>query len=122
MAQEEIKTIELNNEKFVRLSDIKVQKEYVDFSHGVFKKGDKLFIRSVTHHYLGRVVYADDKFLVLEDASWVAIPKNRHGDFLKSGPAAGSEIEVYPSTVTLNVGALLDWSPWNHELPTKSTP
>jgi hypothetical protein len=76
--------------------------------------GKNVFIRTVTHHYTGRLAAADEKYLVLEDAAWIA-DDGRFADALSEGSL--SEVEPFPGTCLIAVGALLDVSEWLHDLP-----
>ena len=76
--------------------------------------GGNVFVRTVTHHYTGRLVAADESFLQLEDAAWIA-DDGRFADALTSG--ALSEVEPYPGECLVARGAVLDVCVWNHDLP-----
>ena len=77
--------------------------------------GEAVFIRTVTHHYTGRVVSCDARWMVLEDAAWVA-DDGRFANALESGVL--QEVEPYPDgAVRIGMGAILDVSSWDHELP-----
>ena len=77
--------------------------------------GGNVFIRTVTHHYTGRLVAVDDKFLVLEDAAWIA-DDGRFSVALSTGTL--NDIEPYPDgRVLVAVGALCDVCEWAHALP-----
>ncbi len=77
--------------------------------------GDKVFVRTVTHYYTGRIIQSpDDKFIALADAAWIA-DTGRFHQALSTGKLA--EIEPFPAGVLIAVGAVVDISPWNHELP-----
>jgi len=82
----------------------------------VLAVGRKVFIRTVTHHYTGRITLIEPDAVVLENAAWIA-DDGRFSDALKSGDF--SEVEPYPDGVTVEVsrGAILDASEWRHELP-----
>lgn len=78
-------------------------------------EGQAVFIRTVTHHYTGRVVSITDRWLVIEDAAWIA-DDGRFSAALSSGEL--SEVEPYPDgAVWIGVGAILDVSEWHHDLP-----
>ena len=79
-----------------------------------YRIGDKVFIRTVTYHYTGRIaaIYAGE--IVLDDAAWIA-DSGRFGTALATGEL--SEVEPYPGSVTLSRGAIVDVSPWAHPLP-----
>lgn len=77
--------------------------------------GTKVYVRTVTMHYTGRVVDLTDRWLVLEDCSWIA-DSGRWMQALANGTL--SEVEPYPDgAVWVAMGAVLDVSEWLHELP-----
>jgi len=76
--------------------------------------GDNVIVRSVTYHYTGRVRAIGDKWLVLDDAAWVA-HSGRWTNALTNGKL--TSVEPYPGEVVLAVGAIVDVSPWLHPLP-----
>ncbi len=81
--------------------------------------GKSVFIRSVTHHYVGCVEECDDTVLVLSQASWIA-DDGRFHEALKTGIL--KEIEPYPNNepVLIGLGAILDVCKWQHNLPTEA--
>ena len=76
--------------------------------------GQNVFIRTVTHHYTGKLVAADEKWLRLEDAAWIA-DNGRFTDCLRDGKPV--EVEPFPGEALIGVGAVLDVSIWTHPLP-----
>ena len=80
--------------------------------------GKNVFIRTVTHHYTGKVEDVTDTEIVLSTASWIA-----HDGRFHNAMVDGSLDEVEPyhaeTLVRVNRGALVDWSAYRHELPTK---
>lgn len=79
--------------------------------------GKNYFIRTVTHHYTGKLVGVTDKELILEGVAWIA-DDGRFAEALKTGDF--SEVEPYPDgKVILGRGALLDASVYPFELPRK---
>lgn len=80
--------------------------------------GKNVFVRTVTHHYTGRLVEADERFMLLEDAAWIA-DDGRFTQALADG--ALSEVEPYPGACLVALGATLDVSEWLHELPRTQT-
>jgi len=76
--------------------------------------GDNVFIRTVTMHYTGRVVSVTDNDMVLEDAAWIP-DTGRFAAFLKDGTP--NEVEPYPGMVIIQLGCVVDISPWLHDLP-----
>lgn len=77
-------------------------------------KSKAVFIRTVTHHYTGRLVGNDEHWLELDDAAWIA-DDGRFANALASGTL--SEVEPYPDRCLIGVGAVLDVSEWLHDLP-----
>ena len=78
--------------------------------------GQKWFFRTVTNYMLGRVKKQVGKFLVLEQASWVADTKRFH-NYLK-GDTKNAEIEPVGECL-LNIDSIVDAFPWKHKLLTK---
>lgn len=76
--------------------------------------GKNVFVRTVTHHYTGKLVAAGDGFLTLDDAAWIA-DDGRFADALAKGNL--NEIEPYPGRCLVGIGAVLDLSEWLHDLP-----
>lgn len=63
--------------------------------------GANYFIRTVTHHYTGRLVDVHDKELVLIDAAWIA-DDGRFMQAVKSG--AFNEVEPFPDGAHIIIG------------------
>ena len=76
--------------------------------------GTSVFVRTVTFHYTGKLVAADDSFLQLDDAAWIA-DSGRFSEALATGNL--SEVEPYPGSCFVSRGAIVDISNWQHELP-----
>jgi hypothetical protein len=76
--------------------------------------GKKVFIRTVTFYYVGRLVGVSAGLLELEQATWVA-DTGLFGEALKSGKF--KEFEDYPDSVYVNADAIVDMSEWDHPLP-----
>jgi hypothetical protein len=80
----------------------------------MYKLGAKLFVRTVTYHYTGRVSFLSEKEMVLEDAAWVA-SSGRFAEALRTGEL--SEVEPYPGPCSIRLDVIVDVSPWEHDLP-----
>lgn len=80
----------------------------------LFKIGEKVFIRTVTYHHVGKIRAVHEKFLELEESSWVA-DSGRFHDALKHGTL--SEVEPIPGRCRVNIESIVDVCEWNHELP-----
>ena len=76
--------------------------------------GNPVFIRSVTHHYTGRIVEITPEVLILEDAAWIASDGRFHEALTKG---VLDEVEPYSDPVAINRGAILDVTLWRHPLP-----
>jgi hypothetical protein len=84
----------------------------------VYQVGAKLFIRTVTFHYVGLVTFVSDTEIVMENVGWVA-DSGRFAKALKTGNL--NEIEMYPpGSVSIGRGAIVDSSFWSHALPTET--
>ena len=79
--------------------------------------GGAVFIRSVTHHYTGRVVAITDSDILLTDAAWIAYD-GRFATALATGVL--DEIEPFPEgcePVLVARGGIVDACVWPHALP-----
>lgn len=76
--------------------------------------GKNVFVRAVTHYYTGRLAAIEDGFLHLEQAAWIA-DTGRFSVALAKGTLG--EVEPFPGDCYVGLGAVVDISPWNHELP-----
>lgn len=79
--------------------------------------GKVVFVRTVTHHYVGRVAAVSEEEVALESASWVA-DDGRFSTAMSEGTL--QEVEPYPPNrrVVLNRSSFCDWCEWPFELPT----
>jgi len=76
--------------------------------------GQSYFVRTVTHHVLGRLDAVDDHELWMSDVSWIA-DDGRFHEFLRDGRAG--EVEPAPAgPVAVGRGAIIDAYVWQHEL------
>lgn len=82
-----------------------------DFPEAV---GEKIFIRTVTLYYLGKIKKVCGQFVTLEEASWIP-DTGRFYDFLKEGKA--NEIEPFLNDVHVPLGSIIDLTKWTHKLP-----
>jgi len=81
-----------------------------------FAIGKNYFIRTVTHHYTGRLTHVFPQEIVLEDAAWIA-DDGRFSQAVASGSFA--EVEPYPdgASVIIGRGSILDAVQANYPLP-----
>ena len=76
--------------------------------------GQKLFIRTVTYHLVGKVEAVNGTLIELSSASWVA-SSGRFTQAIKDG----SLQEVEPvGRAWVNAASITDCFPWKHTLPT----
>jgi hypothetical protein len=81
-----------------------------------YKIGEKVIIRTVTMHYTGRIAGVYPGEIVLEEAAWIA-DTGQWSKALTEGTL--SEVEPYPThgLCIVSRGAIVDVSPWCHDLP-----
>ncbi|MGY6501623.1 MAG: hypothetical protein ACXIVQ_12145 [Acidimicrobiales bacterium] len=77
--------------------------------------GDKLLIRTVTMTLTGEVVACSPSWIILDDAAWIA-DTGRFADAIDTG--ALNEIEPMGHGVRVARAAIVDVTPWLHDLPT----
>jgi len=71
-------------------------------------------IRTVTHTYTGMLVGETNEYLTLDTAAWIA-DSGRWADAVSKGTL--DEVEPMGNGVYVAKGAIIDITPWNHELP-----
>lgn len=81
-----------------------------------YQVGKNYFIRTVTHHYTGKLVRVTPKELVLESAAWIA-DDGRFMQCIRDGKV--NEVEPFhdEDEVIVGRGAILDATIWRHALP-----
>ena len=105
--------IEISEETYQKIKDQLQGEEIIEINELSDLIGKKFLFRTVTYHQVGRVVKQIGDFLQLEEASWVA-DDGRFTQAIKEG----SLDEVEPvGTMFVNIKALVDFCPFNHELP-----
>lgn len=77
----------------------------------------KVFIRTATHYHLGVCTRIKDGFIALSKASWVA-DTGRFNLFLKTGEL--KECELFQKPIFVGIGAIIDITEFDHELPSES--
>jgi hypothetical protein len=75
--------------------------------------GEKVFIRTVTHYYTGKIKAIVGQWLILDEAAWIA-DTGRFHDFLKDGKC--NEYEGFISDVKIPLGSIIDVTEWGHSL------
>ena len=76
--------------------------------------GEKVFLRTVTMHYTGRIKAVTDTDIVLSDAAWIA-DSGRFSTAIAKGEL--EEVEPFPGECIVSRGALVDCCIWTAELP-----
>jgi hypothetical protein len=115
------KMVPMSDETYERLKDEFEEKaEPMNMASFTSIIGRQWFIRTVTYHLVGKVVYRHDSgdghtFLQLVGAAWVA-SSGRFMNAIKDGTL--DEVEPVGDAL-VNVAAITDMFPWNHPLPTK---
>lgn len=85
--------------------------------------GKNIFIRTLTNYYTGRILgVTAAREVVLVEAAWISVT-GRFGTMMVEGPKCINECEPYPASlrVYVNREAIVDWNPWNHDLPREQT-
>lgn len=89
----------------------------VEVADHPYHVGKNYFIRTVTHHYTGRLVRVLAQELVLEDAAWIA-DDGRFSKALEEGEL--NEVEPFPAgEVIIGRGSIVDATIWGTALPRK---
>ncbi len=89
--------------------------EVYDVDRSPLTVGSKVYVRTVTMHYTGRVVAVSDIEIVLEDAAWIG-EGTRWPEMLDTGEI--QEVEPYPpGYVSINRSGYIDAAHWTHPLP-----
>lgn len=79
-----------------------------------FEVNQKWLIRTVTFAVTGRVTAIKGKFLVLENAAWIA-DTGRFGQCIETGSL--DEVEAVTVDVVVNTDSIVDAYYWKHDLP-----
>ena len=109
------KTIEISDYTWNKIKDLVEVDESCDISQISDLIGEKLFLRTVTYHIIGKVKKTIDKILVLSDASWVA-DSGRFQQAIKNGDL--DEVE-FVGDWFVNLDSVTDFGVWKHALPTE---
>jgi hypothetical protein len=81
-----------------------------------FAVGQKILIRTVTMIQLGRIIDVGPDYILLEDGGWVADTARFGLETLTNGKL--NEFERSPGKwFGVGRGAIVDFWPWDHELP-----
>lgn len=110
-------TIEISDESLEKIKDQLGINEFevVDINKLDDLVGKKLFIRTVTYHYTGKVESIIGNVIELSNASWIA-DSGRFSDAINEGEL--DEIEPIGQWF-INFNSITDFGIWKHKLPTK---
>jgi hypothetical protein len=78
-------------------------------------QGQPVFIRTVTHYFLGKIQKLFQNEVVLSDATWVA-DTGPYAEFLK-GNMNSTKYEKIGNICYVARGGIIDITPWPGELP-----
>lgn len=110
---------ELTKLLLTKVMDIPTKREEPSLAReSDFVIGKTYLIRTVTMIQVGRIKKISDRFITLEDASWVADTK-RFYNVLKGGFSKEAEIEPFINDAIVGLGAIIDATQFTHILPTK---
>lgn len=94
-----------------------------DYTDGIhpYKLGEAYFMRSVTHHYTGRLKAIYEDVMVFDTCAWIA-DDGRFADAMASGEF--TEVEPYPidKEIVINKNVILDMHAISFPLPTEQHP
>lgn len=108
------KTIEISDELYDTIKEQLCEDGATDITSWSDFVGQKIFVRTVTFHLVGKVVAVNGNLVELKDASWVA-SSGRFMQAIKDGTLQ----EVEPvGKCWFNTNACTDIFPWAHPLPT----
>ena len=82
--------------------------------NGGFEIDQKVFIRTITHYYVGLVDTITPSMIGLTTASWVA-DTGLFSEMLMEGTI--NELEPFVDRVYVSRGSIVDHTLWNHQLP-----
>jgi hypothetical protein len=106
------KTLEISDETYERIKAQLSNEEQKDISQMEDFVGEKLFIRTVTYHLIGKVEKIVGNFFVLSEASWIA-DSGRFMNAIKEGKL--DEVEPIGKAF-VNINSIVDVFPWKHSL------
>jgi hypothetical protein len=83
---------------------------------GPFIIGEPIFIRTITYHLTGKIIAIKGKFLVLDEAAWIA-DDGRFTQAINDGIL--NEVEPVEGPVRVNIDSIVDAYHWAHSMPRK---
>ena len=110
-----MKTLNISEETYNKIKDQLMSEEKLNVNELNDLIGQKLFIRTVTYHLVGKLTKIIGNLWQLEDASWVA-DSGRFMNAIKEGDL--DEVEPVGDAF-INSNSIVDIFPWKHDLPKK---
>lgn len=107
------KTIEISDELYESIKDQLCDGGASEIEGLADFVNEKLFIRTVTYHLVGRVVAVNGTLIELADAS-VVFDSGNFSTALKNGALTSSE---WVGRCWINSSSITDMFPWDHSLP-----
>ena len=107
--------IEISEETYEKLKDQLIGCEMKEINSLDDFIGEKLFIRTVTYHLIGKVEKQIGTLLYLKNTVWVA-DSGRFMNAIKEGTL--NEVEPIGDWF-VNTNAIVDMGIWKHDIPTK---
>ena len=115
MGKQTDREITISEETYQKIKGQLQQDDVTEINNYEDMIGMCVYIRTVTYHQLGRVASVGSDLIRLEDASWVG-DSGRWMQAIKEGKLN----EVEPTgTMFVNRDAIVDVTPWVHDLPTE---
>jgi hypothetical protein len=108
------KTITISDDTYDLIKDQLTQNERIDLSCVDDLIGKKLFIRTVTYHFIGEVVKIFGSFVQLKNTIWVA-DSGRFMQAIKDGEL--NEYEEIGDWFVNLLSATTDFGEWKHKIP-----
>ena len=106
-------TIQISEETYNKIKDQLLEEEKYEINSFEELVGQKVFIRTVTYHLVGKIEKMLGHFFQLKDASWVA-DSGRFMNAIKEGKL--DEVEPVGDAF-VNINSITDMFPWKHKLP-----
>ncbi|MCK5610285.1 hypothetical protein KAR91_50905 [Candidatus Pacearchaeota archaeon] len=107
------KMLEVSDETYEKIKDQLEADEKVEINGLVDFVGQKIFVRTVTYHLIGRVTKIVGGLVFLEKASWIA-DSGRFMQAIRDGKL--NEVEPVGDWF-FSIGSLVDGCLWRHDLP-----
>lgn len=106
------------NDKVLELVLELLKNKNVQTTELPFEIDKQYFLRTVTYHLTGKLVDIKGKFLIFDDACWIA-DTGRFADAMKKGidKADSHETEPWNQKVFVNVDTIVDACEYTYSLP-----